>query len=66
MQRMLRESLPKRLQVSELEYEIQRMEVDMQYHRTKSRIFEETLQEQQHHLKQLQESIEKEDSLESE
>ena len=54
---MLRESLPKRLQVSELEYEIQRMEVDMQYHRTKSRIFEETLREQQYHLKKLQESM---------
>lgn len=66
MQRMLRESLPKRLQVTELEYDIQRMEVDMQYHKTKSRIFEETLREQQHHLKQLQESIEEEDSLESE
>jgi len=65
LQRMLRESLPKRLQLAELEYEIHRMEVDMQYHKTKSRIFEETLREQQHHLKQLQESIE-EDLLESE
>ena len=65
MQRVLRESLPKRFQVTELEYEIQRMEVDIKYHKTKSRIFEETLLEQQHHLKQLQKSIE-EDSVESE
>lgn len=55
---MLRESLPKRLQATELEYEIQRMEVDMHYHKTKSRIFEETILEQQYNLKQLQEIIE--------
>lgn len=53
LQRILRQSLPKRLELSELEYEIKRMEVDMEYHRQKSRIFEETILEQQKLLAKL-------------
>ncbi len=50
----LRKTLPKRLDIVNLEYEIQRMEADLNFHREKVRIFEETLQEQQYILSRLQ------------
>ena len=49
-----RESLPRRLSITDMEYEIRSMEVELVYHREKVRIFEETLQEQQKLLSELQ------------
>lgn len=66
LQRIMRASLPRRLRLTDLEHEIRRMEADLEYHKTKSRIFEETLQEQQFHLKKFRESFEEDDSDESE
>ncbi len=50
----LRKTLPKRLDIVSLEHEIHRMEADLDYHRKKTRIFEETLMEQQYILSKLQ------------
>lgn len=50
----LRRTLPKRLDIANLEHEIRRMEADLDYHREKVRIFEETLHEQQYILSKLQ------------
>ena len=50
----LRKTLPKRLDIVCLEHEIHRMEADLDYHREKTRIFEETLMEQQYILSKLQ------------
>lgn len=50
----LRRALSDRIRIADLEYEIQRMEADLNFHREKTRIFEETLQEQQHFLVNLQ------------
>ncbi len=50
----LRKTLPRRLDIVNLEHEIQRMEADLNLHREKVRIFEETLQEQQYILSRLQ------------
>ena len=49
-----RQTLPKRLSITDLEYEIRRMESELEYHRKKARIFEETLKEQQQQLSRLQ------------
>ena len=50
----LRKTLPRRLDIVNLEHEINRMEADLDYHREKVRIFEETLHEQQYILSKLQ------------
>ena len=50
----LRKTLPRRLDITSLEHEIHRMEADLDYHREKARIFEETLMEQQYILSKLQ------------
>ncbi len=50
----LRKTLPRRLDIVNLEHEIQRMEADLHSYREKVRIFEETLQEQQYILSRLQ------------
>lgn len=50
----LRKTLPRRLDIVNLEHEIQRMEADLNSYREKVRIFEETLREQQYILSRLQ------------
>lgn len=50
----LRKQLSERLAVTDLERDIIHMEADLNYHRKKTRILEETLQEQQHLLARLQ------------
>lgn len=50
----LRKILPRRIDIVNLEHEIQRMEADLNLHREKVRIFEETLQEQQYILSRMQ------------
>ena len=50
----LRKTLPKRLDIVSLEHEIHRMEADLDYHREKARIFEQTLMAQQYLLSKLQ------------
>ena len=50
----LRKTLPKRLDIANLEHEIHKMEAELDYHRGKVRIFEETLLEQQYLLSRLQ------------
>ncbi|MCV0430717.1 hypothetical protein [Nitrosopumilus sp.] len=54
MHDQLRKTLPKRLDIANLEHEINRMEADLDYHRNKAKIFEETLLEQQYILSKLQ------------
>lgn len=49
----LRRTLSERIRIVDLEYEIQRMEADLNFHREKTKVFEETLQEQQCVLAQL-------------
>jgi hypothetical protein len=43
----IRRVLNERLSVTDLEWEIRRMEADLEYHKRKAKIFEETLYEQQ-------------------
>jgi hypothetical protein len=47
-------SLSKQLIIIDVEHEIQRMEAELSYHKKKTRIFEESLREQQHILSRLQ------------
>ena len=44
------ESFSRRFEIAETEYEIRRMEVELDYHREKSRIFEEAIREKQRQL----------------
>ena len=53
MNGQLRKAFPERIRIADLEYEIQRMEADLNFHREKTRVFEETLQEQQCVLAQM-------------
>lgn len=49
----VRKALNERLTLTDLEYDIRRMEADLDYHRKKTKIFEETLLEQQQVLSRL-------------
>ena len=44
---VIREKLPERLDVAELEYDIKRLSAELIYHKSKVKIFEETIQAQQ-------------------
>jgi len=49
----LRKALPDRLDVAEIEYDIQRMSAELEYHKSKAKIFEETIKDQQEDLDNL-------------
>ncbi len=55
MHGQLRKTLPKRIDIANVEHEIQKMEAELDCYRGKIRIFEETILEQQHILSKLQE-----------
>ena len=44
---IIREKLPERLDVAELEYDIKRLSAELIYHKSKVKIFEETIKAQQ-------------------
>jgi hypothetical protein len=50
----IRKTLQERLSITEIEYDIRRMEADLEYHKRKTKIFEEALYEQQQILTKLQ------------
>ncbi len=39
----IRESLPQRLEIADIEYDIKRMSAELNYHKTKVEIFEQTI-----------------------
>ena len=47
---LIRKSLPDRLDVAETEYDIKRMSAELEYHKSKAKIFEETIKAQQDEL----------------
>ncbi len=49
----IRRSLPDRLDVAEIEYDIKRMSAELEYHKSKAKIFEETIKAQQDELDSL-------------
>ena len=51
----IRNSLPDRLDVADLEYDIKRMNAELEYHKSKSIIFEQTINAQQGELDKLRE-----------
>ena len=58
----IRKSVQKRLELIDIEHDIQRMEAELSYHKQKTSIFEEVLREQQHILSRLQ-RVDKENCL---
>ena len=59
----LRDTLPCRLSICDLEFEIRNMETELDYHREKSRIIEETLHEQQNVLLDIKKEHEHENCI---
>ena len=49
----IRNSLPDRLDVADLEYDIKRMNTELEYHKSKTIIFEQTIKAQQGELDKL-------------
>ena len=49
----VRKSLPGRLDVAELEYDIKRLSAELDYHKSKTVIFEQTIQAQQAELDEM-------------
>ena len=47
---IVREKLPDRLDVADLRYDIKRLSAEMDYHKSKVKIFEETIKAQQEDL----------------
>ena len=39
----IRESLPQRLEIADIEYDIKRMSAELNYHKSKVEIFEQTI-----------------------
>ncbi|MCG3779001.1 MAG: hypothetical protein JW390_10010 [Nitrosopumilus sp.] len=50
MEQDLRKSLGERLDIVEIEYEIKKFSLEVDYHKSKSRIFEQTIKEWQREL----------------
>ena len=47
-------SMQRRFRISEIEYKIRRMEVELDFHHEQGRLIEETIREEQQHLDRLQ------------
>jgi hypothetical protein len=50
MEQNLRKSLGEKLDVVDIEYDIKKMSIEMEYHKSKTVIFEETIKERQNWL----------------
>ena len=48
-----RESLPERLDVADLEYDIKRLSAELDYHKSKTDLFEQTIKAQKEELNKL-------------
>jgi len=51
----IRDSLPDKLDVADLEYDIKRLTAELEYHKSKTKIFEQTINAQQGELDKLRE-----------
>jgi hypothetical protein len=49
----IRKSLVARLDVTDIEYEIKRMSVELNYHKSKARIFEQSIRKRQEELDEI-------------
>ena len=49
----IRESLAQRLEIADIEYDIKRMSAELNYHKSKSKIFDQTIKARQGELEEM-------------
>ncbi len=66
MSKNVRDPFRQRFSISELDFEIRMMEVELDYHHEQSKIFEDAIREKQRQLERLQPSLRPSNILEGE